>query len=477
MVKENKAKDLTQTSIYTIFEYLYRFLFILMVPFLKQVLLAIVNPKEITNLITLSSISAVSIIFLAYLSYLKKQYLFQNNVLEFRKGVLLKHSSFLKSERLKTILLRKTVGTSFFSSSKIFIGTLANVKYKTEISLTLKNPSIKNFYNFFFTKQKISKVYKAKFHRIFLISLLYSNPIRGIIFFLPFLDRLGNLIGNQSRNYFYKTLDLGLGLISLNVKPATFVLIRTILVGCSIAFILSVVKNLKLKSYWTDNEIYISSGLINKNEIVIKKNSVNALIIRQNAFMKIFKIYNVYLNAVSHKKARLDRNPILIGCTKKEIKKILPIFSHFFVQSNNKISMPKFSKWWFFLNPISVLFLSIVVFIFILKIDKQQILIIPAVFLFFACLCFFIVKISAFKTSGISSSSNFLFINSYSLFSNYMVLTELKKVSLYKINKNALFPKSKTCELQIFIYSQNKKQFKIKNLPINNLSKFLSYAF
>ncbi|MDR3179048.1 MAG: hypothetical protein LBT82_03250 [Oscillospiraceae bacterium] len=469
-----KAENYFKVSRYTIFEYLYRFAFVLILPVTQQILSCILDPSKIISAITTNTFLVFILVNWAYLECKSKKYSVKDSKLFFTKGFLINHECSVDFCKLQSVLIRKNFLTLVFSANKLFFETSSSNKSKPDISLTLNKKKSESLVFEVIPLSQIKKTYKVKISRVLLMSLTWSNPLTGLLLLSPFFERIGKMMGNKLRDKFYSTIDSNLDFALLGVSPLITAIIRILIVGWFVAFFVHMFKFINFKSNWMKNVVFINKGILVNLQIAICLNNVNVIMLRQTLIMKFLKIYNVYVDVNSCKKNKKDQNLVLLYSRKEEIEKVLEDFFIFPAHNNEKIKMSPETRNGFILAPSIIFVTSIIIFIFVILNKHKNIYLAFSIFYIMFSIWWLCLKILAFKISGVSLEQKNIVISSYNYFSIYSSVISIDKVQLFKIYQSLPQKKSKLCSVEFFLFSKNKKRFKVDNLQLSKVEKLLS---
>ena len=104
--------------------------------------------------------------------------------------------------------------------------------------------------------------------------------IISLLIAIPFVNKLGNIVGEETTKRLYSTMDTVLKLIKIGIPPLiagiSYLLLGAFFVTVTIHFF----RYANFTTIITDNTVIIKSGLISENKKTIRKNKINTLIIK-----------------------------------------------------------------------------------------------------------------------------------------------------------------------------------------------------
>lgn len=457
-------------SIYTMWTYISRFLFLLIIPLIQQIILSVTGIKEIIYTMWPSMTILGIILIISFIKYKSLKYAINKNNLFLNKGFLIKRKLAVPIRSINVIDKKCTIILSLFKSEKISF--YLNAKNEKINNLILKKGELKNILN----ENNIRKIVKTKPIKILFMAISWSNPVISLLIAIPFVNKLGNIVGEETTKRLYSTMDTVLKLIKIGIPPLiagiSYLLLGAFFVTVTIHFF----RYANFTTIITDNTVIIKSGLISENKKTIRKNKINTLIIKQSFFMIIFKVYSIYASIIGVPKTKGEYNLLFAGLKKEEI---IGAINSLYNDSADKLACVRPHKKRiinFLLLPI-ISFLILIFSVVIFLQDKwyNRIIIFSLLFIAIFILWWMLIRYFAYKFAEVSISKTTLNINGFKLLSLYCGIIPIDKIQSISIKRNPFFKWSHLCKLQVKSYSGKDNNFVCKYLDYDDLSKFLSF--
>lgn len=468
---------------FTIFEYLYKFSFLFIIPLLQQLL---IKPRTLTeivntfglNIIVIFLIIAFSVREYSSLGYCSSKYHFY-----FVKGVFIKRRLTIPYKSIHSVTIVKHVIPSLIGSVALKFNTPAKKSKKFDIKINLSEKNLKMTLKSMFPGASGKAVYRANTFKVFLMSAFWSNSATGLLILSPFINKLGYLIGEQAKEKLYSTVNLSTQLVAFGVPPIAATLAYILLVGWVIAFLTQFFKYAGFRVFKAQNTLLINRGLISTYSRIIDLNDINAISIKQSLLMKLLGLKSIYINAVGNSKEKGEKNMLIAydspNALKKSLYNIIPnnIFRNLSSNSNHEKSLAKISpdkkSFKSFIFVPCILFFTLLVVSFLIYRLKfyEQFILLFFIFTSPILLWWILFRMFAYKHSSIILYSDTIVASGYNSLTLVSGNICLNKIQSIEIRQNILQKISKKANLKIYILSEQRDSFIIKHLNLFEVEK------
>lgn len=451
---------------YTITEYLSRFIIIIIIPVLQQLLF---RPMSFLDELYTYSINIISIIILFVYSageYKSTMYAIENGFIITKYGWIIKRKSIIPINNVHSIVIKKLVIPSLIGAVKLKINMSSGNKRKSDVDLTVYKRDIEKSVNEIFPNKKLKTLYKASELKIFLMSISWSNSATGLLIASPFINKIGVVLGEEISQRIYSTIDISINLIALGVPPLAATLAYIFLAGWVISLFLQLLRysNFKLKKF--EGGIIINRGLIGTTKMIIDTESINAISIKQTLLMRLFNLYSAYINAIGTGKDKDDKSMLVAATSFDNISKVLSLVSNLKFNPGKKIKPPKKAlKGYIFLPVLSIALIIMFGFLLIKIGVYPRLVFLADIFLFIIITWWLAIRVIAYYKSFLSVRDDMLLLSSYKRLSLIFTSMQLNKIQKVKITQNPVQKLSGLADIKIFIYSNRKEYFIVKKVP------------
>ena len=459
---------------YTIFNFMGKFTFLLIIPIFQQIIFRPVTLKE--TLISLwKDILLVIIIFIwSFIEYRSIKYGFHCRKIVLKKGVLIKEKMIIPIENISSINVVRKLFPSFLGSYKVFLNVPSNNKKKL-ISLNISRSDLEELKKIIVKDNKYNILYKADKKKIILLSIFWSNPVANFILVAPIVYRFSKILGEEFSQRIYSTVDFRINLMAIGLPPLIASFAYILLAAFIIAFFIQFFRYSKFESEVNEESLVIKRGIITKDEKIISKRNIINLSVKQTLLMKFFKLYNVYIYTKTSNNAKEHGILMLMSADYNDVinfvkKSDMPI--KFFNKPGIKPVNGTIKN--FLLLPL-LLFIGALClnFRFSTELWYSQ-----TIFMFFRLLMLFFLwwilfRVQAHKNSGVAFYNGVLNICGFkkmTLFSEYI---KVSNISSLKINQNVFQKMSNRCHIEIEIISDRKVKYDCRHLNLKDVENFV----
>lgn len=449
-------------SIYTMWAYVSKFLFLLIIPFIKSLILQPTGIKEFIKTMWTSILAILIIIIFSFIEYKSIKYMMYDDILIIRKGFIIKKKLIIPIKNINAIVSRCTLLLNLFKSEKISICINSEgEKRKKLVDLIIKKSDLDNNLNI---AGKI-ETFKISPIKILLMSMSWSNPVVSLLIAVPFINKMASIIGEETTKRLYSTVGSVFNFITIGIPPLIASISYIMLGAFFITSVIHLLTFVNFKTQITSEYIITTSGLISENTKIIKKHKISAIIINQNLIMLILKLYSMYVHVLGISQGKGEYNLLFTASKKEDIHSVIAaIYNN---DSSNKFCIkPHKNRAFNFLKAplcsLIILFSVIITFFgdkWYEKVILLTLLFILILILWWIAICYF-----AYKHSSLSFSENLLYLNGFKRLSLYRAVIPICNIQSISIMKNPFFKWSNLCTVKIIPFSGEKYKFKCKYL-------------
>lgn len=391
----------------------------------------------------------------------------------FKSGIIEKRSAYFAEKSIKSLIVEKSIFSMLFNSRRVIFNTGSKTGKNGNFSMFLSRKNERRLMHFLFTvKNDFKTIYKAGLFNIILMAISSSNAIAGIIIFIPFLNKTGQLFGEHYKTLIYSSLDLSPQMESVGIPPVSAGIAGILIIGLIIS-VFTVVLNygfFRIEKSQNSDAIIIKRGFPERKFFITFISQIAAFQIRQSLLMLLFK--KCSLKFFSWGQRRESQNK----------RVMIPYLD---IESGNKFLETRKSSKSFIARPpdsarkaylyfpaflISLLCLFCIAGSYI-RIDTVPIF--PLiVFAFVMLILLFVMRVFAHKKAFLYADNKKAAVSFYKRLSFIKTLIPLSKISGIKITQSIFQQYSRLCNVYIYVYGENKRCFKIKHLSLSDGIEF-----
>ena len=460
---------------YTIFNFMGKFTFLLIIPIFQQIVFRPVTFKE--TLISLwKDISLIILVFAwSFIKYRSIKYVFSHQNMVLKKGIFIKEKIIIPIKNIDSINVVKKLFPSFLGSYKVLLDVPSNNSKKEFISLNISRSDLEEIKKILVKVSKYNIIYKADKKKIILLSIFWSNPIANFILVAPIVYRFSKILGEELSKKIYSTFDFRVSLMAFGLPPLIASFAYILLVAFVIAFLIQFFRYFNFESEINEKSLFIKRGFINKDEKIIPKNNIASLSVKQTLLMKFLNLYNVYIYTKTSANTKGRGFLVLMSAGYSDVinfikKSDMPII--FFNKPGIKPNISTIKN--FLVLPL-FLFICAMYFNFRLSAEFWYS---QTIFMFFRLLMIFflwwmLLRLQAHKNSGIAFYNGVLNICGFKKMTLNSEYISVSNISNFKITQNVFQRISKRCHIEIEILSDRKIKYNCKHLNLNDVENFV----
>lgn len=473
--------ELLRTSPYSIFAYLYRFLYLLLIPLARGLVAALTGGllRWLTGA-WLDILILMLILLLAFQKWRHFQYYMDINGIFYTTGIFYQQEITIPMERICTLSIQQPFWMRPLRLVRLRIDTLALKPDKADLSMYLHKAEAERIMILrrrpIEQRGAIRAVCRPRMLDIVFLSIFTSNAFIGILFVAAFISQAGKILGRDLYtllNSLLHKIALGLEPLSLlftlafRLPPIAAGVAGVLLGGWLVAFLLTLLQTKNLTTARTKDSLHITGGIITKKEYSVNFLDICFIDIRQSLLTRFLRLYSVFLNAIGTGKERSD------------IKAIVPFSSRSRCETQLQLLLPEYrftprtirpnrgAIMKFLIDPLwPCLLIPLITWMLI------QLLPAWAVFFQFAgwmlafpALWFLGVRLMDYFSSGISRQENYFTIRYSELYYLHTVVFSWDKISMVNIRQSILQRGDAKCDLKVSLRSEGRSVHHVRNLP------------
>ncbi|MCH5300909.1 MAG: PH domain-containing protein [Ruminococcus sp.] len=397
----------------------------------------------------------------------------EKELLRFNSGIIEKRKVYFSKPCVKSAIIEKSILSWFFNSEKIILNTGSRTGDNGNITMFISRRLESLFISLFYGETgSFYTVYKANIFRVFLMALSSSNAFAGVVIFIPFLNKTEELFGQKYKELIRSSIDFSPYIQDIGVPPIAAAITGILIAGLIIS-VISVMFSygfLEVKKSRENDSILVKRGVIQKNIFVASAQKIVAYQTKQSILMSLLKICTVNFFACGQHRENGNKRVIVPAVSKKRVEDFfkLNLEKSRYIETPPSFSLKAylyFPAMWLTLVGVS----CIVCFFLNFDISPFYPIII---FLFFIFFVYFVMRIVAHKKAFLYADKGKAIISFYKRMSFTKTLIPISKIQGIEITQSIFQRYRNLCNINVYVYSENKRCFKIKHLKLSSGMKF-----
>lgn len=471
MARHSK-KVYKKAHIYTLFDSVPSFVFLLAFPILQHLLF---NPTSLPAIITnygLSALFVIIVLTVLILEYKSKRYLEKDKSIYTKKGFILKSRADIPYDCIQSVFIEKSIFYRIFGARKFIINTPGSYTSKGSYSIFLRKRNSIELAENIFQKKTGGLIYHGGSLRILLMAATWSNSLTGLLVASPTLYQLSKGSERYLKEILDHSSDITNYIIKIGVPPAVSGIATLILIGWGFTYLIQLWRYSFFKANISKSVIHISRGLLSRSIFITSTEKINAIQIKQSVLMMILNLKSAYIRTIGSGVQKGDRSLLIPADREENINRILGIITTLPKKEDYSIK-PKKTEfmaylWFPFYSILGTVATMLVLnyFGYFGEIVKIPLVVLLCVFIYWL---FF--RIYAYKSSSITICDKAVKIDYFERMNITRTYIPYEKIQYVKVYQSPWQRLYKTAHIKIYIYSNREKCYKIKYLKFDKVTE------
>lgn len=420
----------------------------------------------------------IVILLFGYIKWKFSTISIKGNSIIHSRGIIIKVRTEIPSKNISSVTIEHPFYLRIFRAVKFYADTRSGTPHSNDIYLLISRKTLNEI------MQKIPSVshhnsikysHKPNLFLIFIFSALFSSSFSGIVYIATFFFQGGEI----AKDIIMTSIDIISAetskFIISKMPPVIWGIIVFMLVTWAISFIVNLLRYSGFNIRHDSDIIEIKSGFFTKRKFNIFMKKINYIDIRQNIFMKLFRVMSINISCSGYG-SNTKNLPVLVPLiTKKMLNENLSDIVHarFAISKQYK---PKITSFW------QYIWLSVIISALILPLTSiityffpsfHQLAVFVTIMAEIPALWSIIIKLTALFTSGITFNDGYIQINYSKGFKFHTVITEPEKVAKFCIRQSVFQKIFKKCTVFIYFGSETSVKHTVKAIPVDDAKKIL----
>lgn len=308
----SNRKDFKKPHPFTILHYLQISVIFILLSFIQQVLFTPTGIIEMIASLGITALYAFASLSYAFYYYNRQSFRIDDNGICVKKGIFIRMRFTIPYERIQTIVIRKNIMASVFGAVRIAVDTVAGSSRKYDILAYLSRKRTKGMLDKLYKEHQIKDKCSSDIVNTVLMSVFWSNPVKGIIFIFPVIFQMQSIIGREMTNSIVGgSFKSGQKFMNTFFSPTVAVLAVFIMGGWVLSILITFLRYVRFRSYRLGEFIGTSRGLFNKSILLTKEIGVAAITVDQSLLMWLMRICSAGLLVIGSGKIKGDKSLLL----------------------------------------------------------------------------------------------------------------------------------------------------------------------
>lgn len=451
--------------------FLYRFLFLLILPLMRGFLSALSGGFIAWFSGAWFDLFIVGLIFtLGYQKWNCFKYHMDNSGIYFTSGIFIKEQAFIPMSRICTLSTLRPFWLHPFRAVKLRVDTIAKDTKKADLELYIREADAQRLMALRRQSptlwQGVSCEFRPGMRSVVFLSLFTSNSFIGILFIATFISQTGQILGDELSALLLTTFEEISRQVAFGLPPIAAGAALVLLGGWLAAFLYNLLQTKNLCTSRTADTLQISGGVIVAKEYLVNTRDISYVDIRQSLFTRVLRLYSVFIHAIGFRKDKSDIAAIVPFSAKKKTMRQLDLLLPEYCMTPRTLKPNAGAIFKFILEPLWPCLLIPAATIVIPWLLPAWTLIIrfAGFMLCFPAYWFLGVRLMDFFSSGVSRKGEYFTLRYSKWYYLHTVVFPYDKIALINIRQSILQRGDKKCDLVVSSRAEGRATHHIRNL-------------
>lgn len=287
--------------------FLWRYAFLLLIPFIRQLVAAQGTAWERLSATLSNLLLTLIVVAAAVARWYTVRFAVQGRILRYEKGVFWKRQIRLPLCAVDNITQRSSPAAFLCGAVWVGVETSSGSRRHADAEVLLSRRRAGRLFAMLEGERRRKQLYKPPFWRIGAMAASWSNGFSGLLVAAPFVQKTGQLLGEQASRLLYDTVDFRLYLVSLGLPPVAAGVAWLLFFGWLFALTAQLFRYWRFTG-WRQGEFLASrSGIFHTRRQMARISRIYAVTARQTLFMAITGLYTSYAHVAGEQKKNANR--------------------------------------------------------------------------------------------------------------------------------------------------------------------------
>lgn len=221
-----------------------------------------------------------------------------------RQGLLVRHSLHIDAEDAASVEIERTPLLALCGGRRVRVNT-AGLRRRADAVLYMSAKQVRDLFSL---SDRSRQRFRARVWPVVIAAITGSNAAVGLLTAVPLLRQIGNLLGERFSADAVGALQQ---LLAAEIPSALRALANLVLIGWGVAALNNFLRYVGFYATVQENRLHLVSGLFTRRDVLIDRDKITALELRQTLFMRVLGVYTAVITAAGYGRD-LGARPVLI---------------------------------------------------------------------------------------------------------------------------------------------------------------------
>ena len=461
----------------TILEFVSKYLFLLLIPVLRGLFYLLTTSHDFYNWLAGAWVDLLVVLFILLASYLRWRfqfYRYDEQGLTVRRGVLIRRTVTIPQSSISTLTVEESFYLRPFRAVHLLADTDAGPFQRADCQLTLHREDACGLLERHGREPNLKpRLYRPRWTELAFLSIIVSNTLTGVVFLATFINKAGELLGEEFQRCLLVGLEGVAGLLAF--LPQTGAVLALILMGgWLVGFARNFVRFIRFTVRREEGALTIRSGWLTRRTYSCRVDAVNFLDYRQSILTRMMGLYMVFVQCVGYGKGGALAVLVPAADTRscrRTMRMLLPEMAgrprQIRPPCGSVIRYAMFPFWACLLVPAAAAAACR------LFPDWQQLIVFLGLMLALPFVWLLILRIIDCCTAGIAVSSRQLTLRYSRGYTFHTVIVPRERVNYVRIRYSIFQKWAGNCDVLVYTYGEVGHCHKVENLRLQEVRELL----
>ena len=319
----------------TIIQFLFRYLYVLLLPVLKSLLELPFHPRPFSGFWLWELAAAGLIVLLAVVRWFQVTWRVEPRCFAVRQGLYFRQETRIPFGRISSADVERPLWLAIFGAARLMADTPARNRGDADLTLILKNKQAFALASRLCRKSFAEDgkrtgpsplrytSYRTSVLALIAMSVTSSNAAAGLLLAIPVVNHLGQVLGEELTKHIYDAVDVAVNLFARLLPPIAATLTTLLLAGWLFAFGRTLLRSARLSACRRGSLITVRGGLFFPRHSVMSVPLTGAIDLRQGLVMRLFSLNSAYLVCSGYGKQKGEHSVLIPAAGQQRMYQLL----------------------------------------------------------------------------------------------------------------------------------------------------------
>ncbi len=210
-----------------------------------------------------------------------------------RQGVVCRRTLHINAADAASVEIERSLPAALFGGRRVRVNT-AGLRRRSDAVLYLSAAQVRHL---FFLHDRASGRLKARFWPVLVLALSGSNAAVGLLTAVPLLRQAGKLLGEQPLPDAVSAIQQ---VLAAEIPSALYTIGNLLLIGWGVAALNTFLRYVGFYATVQGEQLHLVSGLFTRRDVLIDRDKITAIELRQTFMMRILGLYTAVITAAGY---------------------------------------------------------------------------------------------------------------------------------------------------------------------------------